>query len=344
MEPYPLLFEPILKPKVWGGRSLAALGKKLPPKIPIGESWEIADLPRSVADGQSVIANGEWEGQTLRQAMASHHEEIMGDADTSAEGGFPLLIKYLDAGENLSVQVHPDAEYAARHPEAHVKSEAWVVISAEPGSVIYKGVKPDVTAEEFAEHIRTDQVVDDLIAVPVKAGDWHYLPSGTCHALGAGIVVAEIQTPSDTTFRVYDWGRKEAPGTVASRELHIEQALECIDFGRQTQEKPSKPARSIEASGVRTTELVTTEFFHIERVDALSMARFRVVTSGRPEVWMMISGAGRIQAQNGPAIDLHPGTTALIPAGLGDEWMAMLARSAWMLRVKLPSPLKGMIA
>src|SRR5438105_11357547 len=126
----------------------------------------------------------------------------MDDGKLSAEGGFPLLIKYLDARENLSVQVHPDERYVARHPEAHLKSEAWVVIHAEPGAVIYKGVKPHVKPQDFAEHIRTNQVVDDLIAIEVKVGECHYLPSGTCHALGAGIVVAEIQTPSDTTFRV----------------------------------------------------------------------------------------------------------------------------------------------
>lgn len=338
---------------------MAALGKKLPPasSVMIGESWELADLPASIPDGQSVIANGELAGQTLRHAIRNFRDQIMGDAQlmpagqstnagTAHDKGFPLLIKFLDARENLSVQVHPDAEYAARHPGAgvHVKSEAWVIVSAEPGAVIYKGVKANVSVFEFAEHIKTNQVVDDLIAVPVKAGDWHYLPSGTCHALGGGIVLAEIQTPSDTTFRVYDWGRISS---AKGRELHVQQALECIRFGPQdsgTPPKSAKPARSIEVKGVRTTELVAAEYFHIERVDALSMAQFRIVVSGRPEVWMMISGSGRIQDQSGAAVDLHPGTTVLIPAALGDDWSAMISRSSWMLRVKVPSPLKGMIA
>jgi len=350
MTPYPLLFRPILKPKVWGGRALASLGKDLPPGQSIGESWELADLPEGIEGGRSVIANGELAGKTLRQAIADHRAEIMGDARTTAEGGFPLLIKYLDARENLSVQVHPDHAYVQKHPEAHLKSEAWVIIQAHPGSVIYKGVKPRVTAGQFADDIRKGSVVDDLIAVPAIAGECHYLPSGTCHALGAGIVVAEIQTPSDTTFRVYDWDRPavspaasaaRSPALTAARELHIEQALECIHFGQP--DKPHKPKSPIEVRGVRTTQLVESEYFEIERVDAITMARFPIVNSGLPEVWMLISGSGRIENQGRPLVDLQAGATVLMPAGF-DHGLAVLARSACMLRVKLPSPIKGLMA
>jgi mannose-6-phosphate isomerase len=335
MEPYPLIFEPILKEKVWGGRNLADLGKPLPPGAMIGESWELADLPESIEGGRSVIANGELAGRSLREAMDAGRRQIMGAADLSAEGGFPLLLKFLDARENLSVQVHPNGAYVQRHPEAHLKSEAWVVIKADPGSVIYKGVKPHVTAEAFARHIATGEVIDDLVAVEVAPGDCHYLPSGTCHALGEGILVAEIQTPSDTTFRVYDWGRTD-------RQLHVDQALECITFGAAPQpaEAPGVP---VEVEGLRTTPRAKTDFFAIEQVEAVSDARYRVETSGMPEVWMLLRGRGRIEAAGAPPVDLAAGTTVLVPAVLAGAEAALDAAAA-LLRITLRSPLEGLIA
>jgi len=334
MEPYPLRPEPLLKPRVWGGRELERLGKALPKGEAIGESWELADLPDSIENGRNVIANGALRGQTLREAVSGHGEQIMGSARVTEEGGFPLLIKYLDARQNLSVQVHPTREYVARHPEAHLKSEAWVIIDAEPGAVIYKGVKPDVTPEAFARHVRTDEAVDDLVEVPVKRGECHYLPSGTCHALGAGIIVAEVQTPSDTTFRVYDWGR-------TGRELHIDQALECIRFGEEPmQQAEAQPP--IEVEGMRTTRLVETEYFAIERIQALKAAGLEVVTNGLPVVWMVTQGGAVIR---GGGLEERPaaGSTLLMPAALSDG-EAHLEEGCEVLVVSLPSPLRGMIA
>jgi mannose-6-phosphate isomerase len=328
-----MLLEPILKPRVWGGRELARFSKILPPDEPIGESWELADLPDTIADGRSRVANGPLAGRRLREAIGEQRQAIMGVGRLSDEGGFPLLIKYLDARHNLSVQVHPTAAYVADHPEAHLKSEAWVVIDAQPGAVIYKGVKPHVTAEHFAAHIEADEVVDDLIAVPVRPGDCHYLPSGTCHALGAGVLVAEVQTPSDTTFRVYDWGR-------TGRELHVAQALHCIQFGATTQTE--QPAQPIEAQGFRTTPLTETEYFVIERVEALETAELPVVTDDMPVVWMVVAGAGRLRG-GGEDIALAPGVTALMPAALTDG-VAMLEKGCALLEITLPSPMKGMIA
>jgi mannose-6-phosphate isomerase len=335
MKPYPFLFQPILKKKVWGGRNLADLGKPLPPDVPIGESWELADLPDSIEGGRSVIANGELAGRSLREAIAAAGEQIMGGAELSAEGGFPLLLKFLDARENLSVQVHPDRAYVERHPEAHLKSEAWIVLKADHGSVIYKGVKPHVTAEHFARHIETGEVVDDLIAVEVAPGDCHYLPSGTCHALGAGILVAEIQTPSDTTFRVFDWGRTD-------RQLHVEQALECITFGASP-EPAEPPGEPVEAAGVRTTPRSKTEYFAIEQMEAVATARLPVETSGMPEVWMMLGGRGRLETPDAPAVELAAGTTVLLPAALTGS-TAAFEPAASLLRFTVRSPLEGLIA
>ena len=335
MNPYPLVFEPILKEKIWGGRNLADLGKPLPEGIMIGESWELADLPQEIAGGRSVIANGPLAGRTLREAIAAAGEPILGAATPAGDGGFPLLIKFLDARENLSVQVHPDEAYVRRHPGSHLKSEAWVVITASPGAVIYKGVKPEVTAGQFARHVATGEVVDDLVAVEVEPGECHYLPSGTCHALGAGIVVAEIQTPSDTTFRVFDWGR-------AGRELHVAQALECISFGAPP--RPAEP-RGVpaEVDGVRTTPRAKTEHFAIEEIEAAATATLPVETSGMPLVWMMLRGRGRLDAPGADPLDLAPGTTVLLPAGLTGAAVT-LEPSAGLLAVTVRSPLEGLIA
>ena len=336
---YPLIFKPLLKEKVWGGRRLEDFGKDLPDGAKIGESWEIADLGSAIADGQSIIANGPLAGSTLAEKIADHKHQIMGAGKLSADGRFPLLIKFLDAKENLSVQVHPSEDYASRHPEAHLKSEAWIVLEAEPGSVIYKGIKPNITKEQFAQHIQDGSVVDDLIAIPVKAGDCHYLPTGTCHALGGGVLVAEIQTVSDTTFRIYDWQRTD-------RELHIDQALECIAFGEPLDD-PESPVVTMEAAGMRTTDLVKTPFFKVERIEALTDAMLPVITSGLPVVWMMLSGGGRIAPSHASSdsyeVQMPIGTTALMPAELA-EAVARLEVGTTLLRVTLPSPMEGLIA
>ncbi len=333
MKPYPLLFEPIYKEKVWGGRSLEGLGKTLPEGVKIGESWELADLPVEIEGGRSVIANGLWQGQTLHDVLRDQHAHILGPQATQSQ--FPLLIKYLDARENLSVQVHPSPDYAAAHPEVHLKSEAWVILEAEPGAVIYKGIKPGVTPKQFAEHISTGKVVDDLVTIPVSVGECHYLPSGTCHALGAGIVVAEVQTPSDTTFRVYDWGRTD-------REIHVEEALACIDFNPVLDE-PADPLPLLEADGLCTRRLVKTDFFEIDRMEVAAEAEFEVVTGGGAWIWMLQAGEGVLRSGEAGEIRVKKGDTILMPAALQDTMAVLAPGSAW-LSVSPPSPYRNVIA
>jgi mannose-6-phosphate isomerase len=340
---YPLLFHAMLKERVWGGEALLEFGKPVRSGQHVGESWELADLPESIPDGRSIITNGPLAGLTLRQAIAAHGRFIMGDGALTAEGGFPLLIKFLDARENLSVQVHPTAEYVRRHPQTHLKSEAWVVLRAAPGAVIYSGLKPEVTATDLKAHIAGGDVAQDLVAVPARVGDCLYLPSGTCHALGAGVVAAEMQTPSDTTFRVFDWERTASEGGGGrGRELHIAQALECIRFGLPAP-RPATPPPPIEVDGVRTTRLLATDHFNIERIDAIDDGGFAVSMSGLPEVWMMIDGRGVICPIGSEMIELSRGMTMLLPAALQGAQLRLSAE-AWLLRVTLPSPLKGLIA
>ena len=333
----PLLFEPILRAKVWGGRRLETrLGKKLPPGALIGESWELADLHASVPDGRSVIANGPWSGRTLRSVIQEHRAHVLGIAAPSSDGGFPLLLKFLDARESLSVQVHPSPAYAATHHDAHLKTEAWIVVESDPGARIYKGVRAEVTPPTFESHIADGTVADDLNDFVVRPGDCHELPSGVCHALGAGILVAEVQTPSDTTFRIYDWDRPDR------REMHVEQAMACIEFGEAAQ--PATPlGPAVVAGGITSRRLVSNDHFTIERIETASVATFAIETSGLPRVWMVLSGSGRLEIDHGDATPIGRGSTVLIPAALTDATAVLTANTA-LLDVRVADPLEHMHA
>lgn len=321
---YPLVLRPILKEKVWGGRALEAFGKPLAPGVNIGESWELADLASTSASGggggaeHSIIENGPLAGRTIRDASAQLGADLLGKASLTPSGGFPLLVKFLDAREHLSVQVHPSPAYADSHPGANLKTECWYIMAAAPGAVIYKGIKPGVDRATFSRHIQTGEVVGDMIAIPAVVGDCHNLPSGTCHALGAGVLVAEVQTPSDTTYRVFDWGR-------SGRELHVEQALECIHFG------PCEPATRVPAGQTRG-RLVTTEFFTVDGLRLPQGGRARLAddpvsvgTAGGPIVVTMLEGTLSIITAEA-VTRLRTGQTCLIPASIAAS-SAVLAES-----------------
>jgi mannose-6-phosphate isomerase len=329
---YPLLFAPILKERIWGGRTLELLGKQLPPGRAIGESWELADLPASVPDGQSRIANGPWRGRTLRDVLTINLQLILGRAKPAADGGFPLLIKYLDAREKLSVQVHPGADYATAHSAAARKSEAWYIVDARPGAVVYRGLRPGVDPQRVREGARSGAIVHDLVSVPVQSGDVIDLPSGIVHALGDGIVAAEVQTPCDTTFRIFDWGRQ-------GRELHVEQALQCIDFADPAPRQRLPAADSREADGLVTTPLLTTADFGVECMRADSSIELPLHATGLPAVWMVVAGSAIISLEeNMPgleAVDMPLGSTALMPAGFGAA-TARLEPGTTVLRITPP--------
>ncbi|MEW6249298.1 MAG: type I phosphomannose isomerase catalytic subunit [Planctomycetota bacterium] len=219
--PVPVVFDPILKPKPWGGQRLADLfGKVLPEHTPIGESWELASLP----EAESRVRGGPLAGRTLAELVELWGAGLLGDAPAPG-GRFPVLIKFLDACQNLSVQVHPRPRTADPW-EPGVKHEAWYVLHAEPGAHVYIGARDGVGVDDFRRAGDSPAVVDLLRCWDARPGQFFYLPSGTPHALGAGVVVAEIQTPSDVTYRLYDWGRVDLDGR--PRALHMAEALECL--------------------------------------------------------------------------------------------------------------------
>ena len=344
---YPLKFEPIYKPKVWGGRTLKErFGRRLPggPDERIGESWELADLGETTPGGgggkaeRSKIAQCLFTGQTLHDLLGRLQRVVMGDVPLTGEGEFPLLIKLLDARENLSVQVHPSTSYAAEHAEAHVKHEAWYVLDAEPGAVIYKGIREGVTPERFREAIEKGEPVEELLeSHPARPGECHYLPSGTCHALGAGIVVAEVQTPSDTTFRVYDWGRQ-------GRELHVDQALQCMRFG-PAEAVEYQPGTRIEREKTTVETLVRCESFRIEKVTNKAPDERPLGTDGQPRIWMVLEGGGRLTCKNAgcDSVPFSAVETLLLPAEMDRPAVSVEAGTSW-LEVTFPQAMEGVIA
>ncbi len=302
---YPLTFHPILKERVWGGRNLEQLyHKPLPPGVPVGESWEISDRPGDV----SVIANGPLAGKDLRWLMTHHERDLLGEA-RSANGRFPLLIKILDAEEKLSLQVHPPAHKAAGL-RGDPKTEMWFITRAAPDAALYVGLKRGVTREEFERRIAAGTVDQCFHRVPVKAGDAMFLPSGRVHAIGAGLVIFEIQQNSDTTYRVFDWNRVGTDGK--PRDLHVAQSLASIDFDDFEPALVDNPFATVGESKIRP--LVRHPLFKVDQHQFLSAAsilfrqspRLRIV--GVLEKRLIVVGIGT------GSVELRPGQFCLIPA------------------------------
>jgi len=295
-ELYPLKFKPIYKTRIWGGQKLReTFGKDIPPFEKIGESWELADLP----DDKSVIANGELAGQTLNSVIQKYPKEITGNKNFS--GPFPLLIKFLDAEDILSVQVHPDRQACRRLGKGEPKTECWYIISATPESVIYKGLKKGVTKQQFAEAIKAGTVAELLAKVPVEAGQCHFLPAGTTHSIGAGLLIAEIQTPSDTTYRVFDFNRVDDTGK--PRPLHIKEALESINFDMAGDELP------VTTIG----RLIDCEFFKVDKGHQAKNCEV-LLPPGKMKTIVVLTGFGTILAAEANPVEFRAGDTLLIPA------------------------------
>lgn len=307
--PYPIVLDPVLMPKVWGGSRLRAFGKKVQDHDTIGESWELADLASTSASGaggggqRSIIINGALRGKSIHDAIALWGEALLPAKQLAGGASFPLLIKYLDAREDLSVQVHPSPAYAAAHADAFLKTECWTILAAEPGATLYKGVKPSVNRAAFEAELRKGDgagVVAMLEAVPAVVGECHNLPSGTVHALGAGVLAAEVQTPSDTTYRVHDWGRK-------GRELHIAQAMECIAW------EPAPQPVSLAAG-----QTLSTEFFIVSQ---RRLEAGEIIDAPKGAVLMVIEGSGAMMKIAEEALPMALGATTFVPAGLAKGWM-----------------------
>ena len=320
---YPFTFRPIFKERVWGGREMERLyGKKLPPVAPIGESWEISDRPGDA----SVIANGPLAGKNLRWLMENHCAELLGKAKPANRNRFPLLCKILDAREKLSLQVHPPANKAAGLG-GEPKTEMWFIADTAPGAELYAGLKRGVTRAEFKKKVRTGEVAECFHCVPVRAGDAMFLPSGRVHAIGAGLVIFEIQQNSDTTYRVFDWNRVGLDGK--PRELHVAQSLASIDFGDF---EPALIGQKFSGEDkIKTHPLVRDPLFNVEAVE---MKPGTILNLKPCKVQIVATVRGKVGVRSGSnSVNLSPGQFCLVPACL--ERTEVLAKSeATLLRVE----------
>ena len=306
---YPLTFHPVFKDYLWGGRGLErVLGRGLPPGI-IAESWEIAAHP----DGDTVVANGHFAGLRLTELHARLGLELIGKNNAWAQerGKFPLLIKLLDANRPLSVQVHPDDDYARAHEGNELgKAEMWVVLHAEPGAELILGVRRGTTPEAFRQALAEGNLEPYLHHLPICAGDVICVPTGTLHAILGGSILAEIQQNSNTTYRVYDWNRLGADGR--PRPLHIEKALDVIDFSR-VEPGVLTPQLIAESGGIRRWRLCSNRYFITERVEMDAGAAYRGLCNGETlEIWGAIAGHAEINGVELPAVRF-----ALLPAAMG---------------------------
>ena len=308
----PLVFEPIFQERIWGGRRLeTAFGKKLPAEKRIGESWEIVDRP----EAQSIVARGPLKGKTLHHLWTQHRDEIFEGLSDAPR--FPLLLKLIDAQEKLSLQVHPPEKIAAKLG-SEPKTEFWYVAAAEPGAELFLGFGESTTRDQFEKVLREGSAAEHIHKIRVKSGDAVFLPAGRFHGIGAGNLLVEIQQNSDTTYRVFDWNRVD-PATGKPRQLHIEQALQSIDFN------DVKPKLIVPKGEL----LVRHELFEIRK---WNLDRPRAVAPlGQFAIICCLTG--KLTCAN---VDLAPGEFFLLPAQLQDRQLKPLAAKTSLLCVTIP--------
>lgn len=256
MKKIPLIFAPYYKRTIWGGTEIARFKGEKSQHNDVGESWEISALP----GGESKVASGPYEGYTLSRLIEEFGEKLLGQEVVGRYGkAFPLLVKLIDANDNLSVQVHPDDDLAARRHGSAGKTEMWYIISTQPGAKIYSGLTRAITPEEYVDSVQEGRFAELVASHESHPGDVFFLPAGQVHAIGAGNFLAEIQQPSDVTYRIFDYNRLDSEGK--ARELHTEQALDAINFSGQGEGR-----RSAESFPQGDAELVECDYFKVKRL------------------------------------------------------------------------------
>lgn len=321
---YPMTFDSVFKDYPWGGRNLETrVGRVLPPGI-VAESWDVAAHP----NGSSTVNNGPLAGKTLPAVLELLGADLVGEHGAAAleQGRFPLLIKLLDCNRWLSIQVHPNDAYGLAHEGEWGKTEMWVVLHADPGAELIYGFRRGVTKEQYAQVIGGEQSADGLQRLAVKTDDVIFVPAGAIHALGPGIIVTEIQQNSDTTYRIYDWGRP--------RPLHLEQAIDVLDFGL-VEPSAVKPKVMLDDEGFRIEQLASCPYFETERLTMPAGYEFFGLCEGSTfELWAVLRGQATIYSDAEP-VPLSAVQWALLPAELG-EFQVQADQDSLLLRVFVP--------
>ncbi|MCB0462274.1 MAG: type I phosphomannose isomerase catalytic subunit [Flavobacteriaceae bacterium] len=301
---YPLKFQPILKEKIWGGTKLKTILNKKSDAPNVGESWEISD----VEGDTSIVSNCELKGLTLKQLLATYQEELIGDKNFKVFGEkFPLLIKFIDAKEDLSIQLHPNDELAAKRHNSFGKTEMWYVMQADDEANLIVGFNQEITPEVYLKHLENKTLTKILNFEQVKEGDTFFIEVGRVHAIGAGVMLTEIQQTSDITYRVYDWDRKDSKGN--ERELHNDLAIDAINFNMKDDFKVSYSNLTNESNKMVSCPYFTTNFIKLTK----TISKENVFDSFI--IYICVEGAADIIMDNFSETIIK-GETILIPAAL----------------------------
>jgi len=300
---HPLKFKPILKERLWGGTKLKEVfGKPIESDI-TGESWELSTVPGDI----SVVANGSLEGKSLQELIDSNGEELLGKSVVERFGKeFPILIKFIDAKQDLSIQLHPNDALAKERHNSFGKTEMWYIMDADPMAELIVGFNKDVTKEEYAESVANDTLLDLLNYEQVKEGDTFFINTGKIHAIGAGVMLAEIQQTSDVTYRVFDFNRKDKDGNL--RELHTDLALDAVDYEKKDDFKVSY---SQEKNEVNT--MVDCPYFKTNFIELTENLELDTVNRDSFTIFMCVGGEAKISTAEGE-VAIKSGETALLPA------------------------------
>ena len=309
MKMYPLLFEPNLHPVVWGGSRLRPYKGLEANEEPIGESWEVSAVPSST----SIISNGAWAGRNLVSVVSEHAEAILGKSVNQQYGGrLPLLVKFIDAKKDLSIQVHPNDEMAMREHGKMGKSEMWYVIKADEGSHLYAGFKQEITPEEYQKRVADGTITEVLADHKVKAGDVFYLPAGRVHAICGGILLAEVQQSSDVTYRIYDYNRPGMDGK--PRELHTELAAKALDYHVEANYR----TEYVESSN-KAIQIIDTPYFDVRVIEISKPFHRDMMKYDSFVISMCMEGDCLIRVRStNDEITLRQGYCTLIPAAIAD--------------------------
>lgn len=306
-ELYLLKFDPILKEKVWGGKKLKQLFNKNGPSDKTGESWEISDVEGS----GSIVSNGKFKGKSLKWLLEEYNSRLVGKKVFNQFGTkFPLLIKFIDAAENLSVQLHPNDEIAQKRHKSFGKTEMWYIMQADRDAELILGFKHVLTKQEYTNLVETNKLLTALNTEPVKVGDAFIIYPGLVHAIGAGVVLAEIQQTSDITYRIYDWDRTSQSGE--KRELHTDLALEAIDLSRNKDFRIKYDLKTNQSSEICTTQYFKTNIIQLENIikrDYASLDSFVILLGLEGKA---IVKSGYISEE------LNQGESILVPAEMGE--------------------------
>lgn len=333
MQLYPLLFEPNLHSVVWGGNQLRPYKGLEPSDEPIGESWEVSAVPTST----SIVNNGEWKGKDLITVINEQPEAILGKkVNEKYQGKLPLLVKFIDAKRDLSIQVHPNDEMAMREHGKMGKSEMWYVIKADEGAHLYAGFKKEITAQEYLERIADGTITEVLADHQVKAGDVFYLPAGRVHAICGGIMLAEVQQSSDVTYRIFDYNRPGMDGK--PRELHTELAAKALDY------HVDENYRTEYKDGAnKATQIIDTPFFDV-RVMEISKPFHRDLRKYDSFIISMCTeGDCKIRVRStGDEITLKEGNSTLIPAAIADYDVLPLKEKTRLIDAYIDNQNNGM--